>query len=157
MEDEELDHWPMSYWCDPEHPLHDRLALELLDATSMEDDEMVACLAWLQDPLNRFDEIQRQCTAEDIERLFQEHLIMAYPWWGNIAEQRADVMSGKMLLTKLLAVARRTGHQDAFAEMLAQMGQDIAAETDGGSPYWWFHVATLLDGRVFALKRPNVR
>lgn len=152
MIDDELDYWPMSMWADEAHA--DRFAEELLEATSMEDDEIVACLAFLQDPDNGFAKMPGVYTGEEIAALFEEHTLDVYPWWGTLAEQRADVMPGKMLLTKLLVVARHMGHQDVFGEMLDQMGRDIAQE-QVWRDFWWFHAATLPDGQVFRLKRPG--
>lgn len=156
MEDEELDHWPMSAWANPapDHPLNDRLAEELADATSMDDDEMVACFAWLQDPANGFEEkMPGQYTAEQIEALFEEHTVATYTSWAQLAELWSDDHGGEPVLNSLTRVARQTGNQDVFFELLDALGQEIA-ETEKDR-YWWFHVATLLDGRVFCMERPN--
>lgn len=151
MIDDELDYWPLSMWADEAH--YGRFAEELTEATDMEEDEIVACLAFLHDQDNGFATIPGQYTAEDIATVFEKHTLDVYPWWGNLAERQADVLAGKMVLSRLWAVARRTGHQDAFGEMLEQMGREIA-QTQGYAEGWWFHAATLTDGRVFRMKRP---
>lgn len=154
MEDEELDYWPISVWADPTHVLHDRLAEELADATHMDDDEMVACFAWLQDPTNRFAELNRQCTAEDIATLFEDHLVEAHSSWAWFAEQWADAQRAGDVVTKLMSAARELGQQDVLFEIMARMGEKVAESQR--NYLWWFHVSTLLDGRVFALERPLV-
>lgn len=152
MDDPELDYWPMSVWADPEHELHDRLAEELADATSMDDDEMVACFAFLQEPAHSFPD--GQYTAEQIETLFEEHRVATYTSWADFAEQWADARNGNtVVVNAMLGAARELGRQDVLFEILACMGERAAASK--GDQYWFFHVSTLLDGRLFCMERPG--
>jgi hypothetical protein len=152
MDDPELDYWPLSVWADPEHELHDRLAEELEDATSMDDDERVACFAFLQAFASRLPD--GQYIAEQIEALFEDHLVATYTSWGHFAELWADACRSEGAVNGMLSAARDLGHQDVFFEILEQWGQHIAAGRDH-EHLWFFHVATLLDGRVFCLERPK--
>lgn len=149
--DEELDYWPMSRWADPENSEH--FANELAEATSMEEDEIEACLAFVADPANRMSEMQQQCDAEYIERLFKQSIADIYSDWEEVGEQWSDDHGGKELLDALMALARRTGRQDVMHELVAELGREVA-ETEADR-HWWYETETGDDGHVFCLARPG--